>query len=220
MDFDELRPETPKKDDKLFEGNRENWPMNAVLRPADGYAYLQGYRLAGRVLTEWAAENRSVDLLVYPICHSYRHYVELALKHLIPLGCNISATQLSESEARQLTTSHNLLKLWYLFKKVELAVIKETKDEPRPLEDMQGMEAYIKQLDALDTGSYSFRYAVKPTGEASIDIGYINLAQFSTYMERLCDYLEGFATYYGYVIDMQNEMYADCDPGDVYGDLY
>jgi len=76
----------PKKGDVLFASDSSLWQMDARLdyRPCDDYPYRQGYRRAGRILTEWiAANSHDVDFLVYPICHAYRHFVELTLKMLI-----------------------------------------------------------------------------------------------------------------------------------------
>jgi hypothetical protein len=47
-----------------------------------------------------SAENGKVTFLVFPICHSYRHYVELSLKRLIVSGCCIAHREMTDYEAK------------------------------------------------------------------------------------------------------------------------
>jgi hypothetical protein len=81
---------TPRKDDVLFRPDRKDWQTNADLNtdgvPAD-YVYAEGYHRAGQILADYVIEKKwDQDLLVCPIVFLYRHYVELQLKRLIPLG--------------------------------------------------------------------------------------------------------------------------------------
>ncbi len=53
--------------------------------------YRHGYWRAPKLLADHVSSSgRDQDLLVYPIVHSYRHHVELTLKHLIVLGSYLS----------------------------------------------------------------------------------------------------------------------------------
>lgn len=86
---------TPRKEDVLFSSNRTLWQMDAILdyRPGNDYTYRQGYRRAGRILTEHIAAGRGeVDFLVFPICHAYRHFVELSLKRLMLLASQLAGS--------------------------------------------------------------------------------------------------------------------------------
>ena len=202
----------PRKEDILFASNRAAWHMDAMLdyRSGDDYAYRQGYRRAGRILTEYASERREVDFLVYPICHAYRHYVELSLKGLIAHGCRVVGREMSESELKLCTTSHNLRALWDAFKIVEEEVSEGTGSETPPLEQLEGIDAYIDQLHAVDAASFSFRYALTKKGDVALGtIERINLGQFSDHMEGLCNYLEGWGSYYADLIQATHDMYSD-----------
>jgi hypothetical protein len=77
-DDDYVPPVVPHKSDILFGSDRARWQMDAMLdyRPGNDYTYRQGYRRAGRLLTQSVAERGDADFLVFPICHAYRHFVE------------------------------------------------------------------------------------------------------------------------------------------------
>jgi hypothetical protein len=201
---------TPRKGDVLFRSDSTLWRMDAILnyRPGNDYTYRQGYRKAGRLLTEWIAEKgRDQDFLVFPICHAYRHFVELTLKVLIQIGCTLSERELTERESKIQTGSHNLRALWDVFKTITVEIERTTGIEPPPKEDIEGIEAYIDQLHAVDEGSYAFRYPLKKTGEVSLgDMERINLGRFCEYMEKLCNYLDGCEMYYHEMIGQREEM--------------
>jgi hypothetical protein len=54
---------------------------------------------------------------------------------------------------------------------------------------MEGIEVYVKQLHAVDAGSFSFRYPLAKDGK--INLARINVGRFSECMEALCIYLDG-----------------------------
>lgn len=202
----------PRRGDVLFTGVRAAWHLDALLDYGQNndYAYRQGYRRAGRILTEHAAREREVDLLVFPICHAYRHFTELALKRLIFAGCKVVGREMTKAEAKLQGEKHNLAALWAAFKVIEKEVSAQTGIDSPPPEQMDGIEAYIEQLHAVDEGSFSFRYALTKTGEVSLgELKRINLGNFSDLMERLCDYLDGFDMYYGELIQQAHDMYGE-----------
>lgn len=206
----------PQKGDVLFASDSSLWQMEATLdyRPGDDYPYREGYRRAGRILTEWIAAHRNeADFLVYPICHAYRHFVELTLKRLISVGSSLAERELSAKEASLLKGSHNLQELWGAFKTIAGEVESETGIDPPPQEHIEGIEDYINQLHSVDAGSFTFRYPLTKKGDVSVgDLKRINLAHFSEHMESLCDYLEGYDSYYGELVDFRQEMLSEYSP--------
>jgi hypothetical protein len=216
--MDYKKPKTPQKDDVLFAGDPTLWHLDALLTHGSrDYPYREGYRMAGKILTEWAAENGKVDFLVFPICHSYRHYVELSLKRLILMGCCIAHREMTADEAKLQSEKHDLRQLWNAYRAIQVEAINATGERPRPDEEIEGIEAYIDQLHEVDKGSYSFRYATTTRGEATLqDVERINLARFSEHMECLCDYLSGFDMYYKDLFSneagVDDEMYCDYEP--------
>jgi len=207
---------TPRKGDVLFQSDSSLWHMDAILdyRPGNDYTYRQGYRRAGRLLTEWIAEKcRDQDFLVFPICHAYRHFVELTLKSLIQLGCLLTERELTERESKLQAGSHNLRALWDAFKAIAAEVEKTTGVEPPPKTDIEGIEAYIDQLHAVDEGSYAFRYPLKKTGEISLgNMARINLGRFCEHIEKLCNYLNGYEMHYQEMIGHREEMLSAYGP--------
>ena len=188
-------------------------------RPGNDYAYRQGYRLAGRILTERVAKDRfERNFLVFPICHSYRHFVELTLKWLIHGGCLLAERDMNDTEARLRTESHNLRALWDTFKAIAREVEQETGVDAPPQEDLEGIGSYIDQLHEVDRGSFTFRYPRTKTGEVSVGaIKRINLGRFCEHMEGLCDYLDGVDTYYQQLLEIRDDILSDYAPDYDYG---
>jgi hypothetical protein len=206
----------PQKGDVLFGSDSSLWEMEAILnhRPGDDYPYRQGYRRAARILVEWlAANHHDADFLVYPICHAYRHFVELSLKRLISVGIYLAERELSEAESNALNGSHNLQGLWSTFRKVAGDVESKTGIGPPPKEVIDGIEDYINQLHSVDSGSFTFRYSLTKKGDVSVgDLTRINLARFGEHMETLCNDLEGYDLYYGEMVNFRHDMLSEYGP--------
>jgi len=212
---------TPKKEDVLFASDKSIWKMDAILdfRPGNDYTYRQGYRRAGRILTEYVASHGEVDFLVFPICHAYRHHVELSLKRLILLASDLAGRALTPAEEKLQNGSHNLASLWETFKGINAEAEASTGIAPPPPEHMGGIEAYINQLHAVDAGSFSFRYPLAKNGKVNLDgVERINVGRFSECMEALCNYLDGWDSYFADMIQTNNEILGEAY-GDMYGDI-
>jgi hypothetical protein len=203
MDIETLRPIPPRKLDVLTAEDKTRHQMNAIVQPWRGdRPYREGYRRAGKILTTHVAEHGGASYLVYPICHSYRHFIELTLKGLIALGCIVAHRDITATEEKLRSRSHRLWDLWKTFMVIELEISVARDIEPRPLEDMQGIEAYIKQLDAMDPGSDHFRYSLTIKGQSTLQgLDQINVGHFGECMDRLCWYLEGFDTFYTHLLE-------------------
>lgn len=206
--MDDFELGTPRKEDVLFKGDREAWRSDAMLDfPPDGDIYRAGYRRAGRILAEYVDGHGEADFLVFPICHAYRHFVELSLKGLMLSALRLLERDLTEKEHRLQNGSHNLQELWSAFKPMNLEVQASTGIEPPPLEQLEGIEAYIAQLHAVDKGSFSFRYPLTKDGAVNLaGIDRINVRNFSDCMELLCGYLDGWDSYFADMISTANEI--------------
>jgi hypothetical protein len=131
----------------------------------------------------------------------------LTLKALIQIGSSLSERELTERESKIQTGSHNLRALWDAFKSLTAEIERRNGIDPPPKEDIEGIEAYIDQLHAVDEGSYAFRYPLKKTGEVSFgDMKRINLGRFCERMEKLCNYLDGYEICYQEMIKYREEM--------------
>jgi hypothetical protein len=226
MSFDDLNiPEwvqaawsrPPKKGDILFrslaseERNVCNLELNAVLRKADGYAYSEGYRLAARDIADRAIQDpMSADFLVYPVIFLYRHYVELQLKRLIPLGAVLVKQDLSKADFELLQKSHRLDHLWVVFE----GILQNARQEGIPIgpDEIEGVGWYIREMHDIDPKSYGFRYAVTPSGQASVNHERhptLNIGVIAKGMERLAGYLFGLGEAFQEAQQLKGEMEND-----------
>src|SRR5208282_1160994 len=189
----------PKKGDILFrsvtakEGDENDWETNARVSKASEYAYAEGYRLAGRILAAHVIQNKwDADFLVYPIVFLYRHNVELQFKRLIPMGASLTEQALSEADWRMLQESHDLSRLWALFKPILQIAGKGLAGIT--VDEVEGIGSYVRQLHEIDRLSYSFRYVATKVGSPSIDknmLPHINIGVLAEGMEKLTGYLFG-----------------------------
>lgn len=204
---EELEPPPPRKEDVLFGASHEFPMTNACLNfTMSDYGYREGYRRAGKIIAEYVCkECMDQDLLVFPIVHSYRHYVELTLKHLIGLGLYLIDRQVTPEIKGVLLKSHDLKQLWGNLKPVLYAVGKSVRWKPQR-DDVEGLESYINQLHAVDRGSFGFRYSTDTKGAPSLPaMTHLNIYQFASRMERLADYLETIDFGFSMEEDLKNE---------------
>jgi hypothetical protein len=80
--------------------------------------------------------------------------------------------------------------------------------EALPVEDVEGIDDYIRQLCEVDPRSYSLRYANSKNGEPSLPekLTHINLRHFGELMERLANYLYGLEAATSHLEDSKHEM--------------
>ena len=130
------------------------------------YKYINGYYEAGNELVNIAINEKQgsykKDILFYPICYNYRHYIELHLKSLIvdleilydkmnQLGYLKNGT-LSEKKSDKLDSTHNINDLFkFFYERLNLV-----SDEPFP----NDIKKYIKQMHDMDKNGQKFRYPV------------------------------------------------------------
>jgi hypothetical protein len=171
----------------LFGPEGDDGWSNAVLlsdrwcdMPWDLYA--QGYLRAGEAALERALSRRETDTLVYPIVFLYRHYVELKLKETL-----LAAGDLLDHD-ESLVTDHKLLALWRRCRP-KLALI--WSDSPR--DELDDVEEIISELDAVDPGSFTFRYPVNKKGDCSLPpaLTHLGLRRFHVAIRKVVDLLEG-----------------------------
>jgi hypothetical protein len=214
----------PRKGEKLFRGDLRDWKNNACLRQGDGYAYREGYLRGAQLLVRHVAETeRDQDFLVYPIVFLYRHYIELTLKEIIARTPYLIERDLSEAEKKHLT-GHRLDLLWSDFKPLSGDITKAGGWVDLPIEDINGIDDYIRQISEIDPDSQRLRYSHLKKGEPSLpeQLTHINLRHFGELMDRLARYLWGIDLGMSALEDMKHDYesemasYAD----DYYGDYY
>jgi hypothetical protein len=173
--------------------------------------YLWGYRRGARQLVEHVGEQATEqDLLVYPVVYLYRHHVELALKRLLILAADLAQEELDQKCLNDLG-GHHIDQLWSDCKKILNAPkIQNSCGFTLPIEDIEGIDSYIKQLSAVDPDAQAFRYARDKKGRPSLPDGltHINIAVFGDHMERLCSHLDGIDSYLDHMREIRDEMEA------------
>lgn len=205
-----------KKEDILFRSvssaeSEDDCETNAWVRGGNAYAYAEGYRRAGQILADHVIQNRwDTDFLVYPIMFLYRHNVELQVKRLIPLGASVMDQPINPADEKALTESHDLNRLWSIFKPILSKAAKGGLF--LPVNDIDAIGSYIRQLHEIDQGSFAFRYVVTKTGAPSIDkekLPHINVSVLAECMEKLTGYLFGLGEAFREAWDIKCEMEAE-----------
>lgn len=123
------------------------------------YSFGTSYRLAADALAA-AIEQRpgTANVLTLPLIYLYRHYIELRLKSLL-----LDAGELLD-DPQQVPPAHYLVTLWH---RVRSLLLKVDRSSEGPW--LERADAVIHQFDALDDGSFSFRYPVDKDNNASFD---------------------------------------------------
>lgn len=202
----------PRARDVLFGASSEDWPLNACIQHWGevNYAYKAGFRRAALQLTERMCEQPvDQDSIVYPIVYLYRHHVELMLKDIFRLTADLLEISVSGSQVKHLGR-HDLAQLWSMVRPMLDPVCKLVGSDLLPSADLDGIDAYMRQLNAHDPRGESFRYARSrdATRTLGADLVHINIRSFAIQMEKLADYLDGLENWLAMLIDGRNETYS------------
>lgn len=151
--------------------------------------YARGYHHAAEILIHHIATNSSasLDILIYPLIFLYRQYIELRLKEIYLINCNILKNPPGE-------LTHNIDDFW---KKVRAQLEEIEPDGPK--EPLDEVESIIYNFSDIDKGSATFRYPFKkdkqkkwkPSLESNII--HINVRHFMEKMEIVISLLEGIS---------------------------
>jgi len=100
-------------------------------------------------------------------------------------------------------TQHDLSKLWALARPLLNAVSKIADNSVFPLDDLEGIDSYIRQMHEHDPNGQHFRYPTTKKGTPSLRSGLtsINIRDLSSALENLADYLEGTDNWLGDLIE-------------------
>ncbi|ARJ44420.1 hypothetical protein B1H58_20605 (plasmid) [Pantoea alhagi] len=186
--------------------NDTDWHNNACLNymPDHSTAYTEGYRRAADILIHHINETgRNQDFLVYPIVFLYRHHIELLIKQTIKSALLLTA---EPSKYTYKKDSHDLNALWLFARKRIMEV-----DERYKPSDFKKIDDVVSELHKVDGSATDFRYARHKDGTRSLEtLSYINTRRFGERMQAASDVLDGIDEGLCYLIDLDNEMYAQC----------
>lgn len=192
--------------------NRKGWLL-----------YVKGYKEAGDLLIK-QCQSVNKNILVYPICFMYRHYIEIQLKELITKYEEFIMGDVGSLEGIPKKISHHELdKLWRDCKELlDKAIVvygcnhqhsenrlnyskKKLKQLKKELKydksDLDFLEDKIKQFSKIDKGSYGFRYPIDKKGDPSLPrLDSIDLKKLSEEMSRIGSLLNSYsACIYGWL---------------------
>lgn len=162
-----------------------NWSGNPV---EDLIAYAHSYRSAAMNLVAFREGRKygAIDEGALPILFLYRHSMELYLKAIVYKAAILSINQGEIGAALdRLWSLHELSKLAELAKP---AISSAERWLTSNGELNSKIFEFAEQVDAVDSGSYSFRYPVTRRGKATLPRAFMtNIFVFSEYIERVLD---------------------------------
>jgi hypothetical protein len=127
-----------------------------------------------------------------PIVFVYRHALELYLKAIAFLGTKIARLNGEEtSNSEQLLRKHRLLPFLSMIRRTFDRVGWTWESEIEELRTFDDFGQLLQELESVDPGSYTFRYPVDKTGQASVPHHFIfHIPTFCQRMDALLDMLE------------------------------
>lgn len=165
--------------------NWNNGPIREFCR------YAEAFHNAAKVLVNSLDLdlNPNSDWNACPVVFLYRHSAELYLKGIV-LGDGANFLQAKPDPALVLRT-HSLKRLFPFLQDIFNAVSWEGEFDGEGISDMSDLEALIRELDDIDSGSYTFRYPVNTHGDASVkDHFNFSVREFANRMDAVLEFLD------------------------------
>lgn len=156
--------------------------------------YARAFHQAGQVLAEKMFDKAGYNgLEACPIVFLYRHALELYLKAIALVGIKIM--QLKNEEAlpnsERLLRTHRLLPLLPLVRRTFDLVGWVWELEIDELRTFEEVERLLQEVEAVDPGSFTFRYPVDTAGQPSVPHHFmLHVPTFCQRMDALLDALE------------------------------
>lgn len=179
-------PQMPTATDKLFNDFNEDYRHNAIIRTGQSHFFLfsDAYRIAAENLfKQLDGSAYMANSLVYPLVFLNRHFLELRLKEVI------SALNFAKDHDYKFPNGHGLRSLWDTYKKLlgELDLLKGLEKDV-----VNNVQRLIYEFDAIDAGSFAFRYPVDRSEERnpSLTMTNLDIQNFQTTMSKLYDFFD------------------------------
>lgn len=151
--------------------------------------YAEGFASATNALIDSAIAdqgiNLSVDILVYPVCFTMRHAVELFLKKVTEDLAEIGTLRGTAQPIFNQVASHDLRKIWTHVKTYGLAT------DERLVDQVKKLDEYITDIADLDATGQVFRYPYDRANKKHLtSIGIINFVVLKHRFNRIQSLLE------------------------------
>lgn len=158
------------------------------------------YRSAAMLIAATAERKVNEEVEGIAGVFLFRHYLELALKHIIVAGRWVKGEgeNAAREEVTQVKRIHNLGELWGLVLQDARAKIR---DEVWQGYDTQFVERCILEFERIDPRGFAFRYAGH--GVEKLNVNFVWLGEI---MDHVYQVLEGIRTYLEEMYH-QNEEY-------------
>lgn len=173
------------------------------------YAYINGYYEAAKILVDTALNGNSKDILFYPICFNYRHYLELHLKSLVELTEELylkmellgyAKNNLDKTAENGLDKVHSIEVLFkYFEKRLKLVAINGEVFDPN-------IRKYIMQFHNIDSDGQKFRYHITKQQSSFPNPQEYDLKNISTLMEEIKRLLYGVDGWLEHYSEMSNSI--------------
>lgn len=186
----------------LFRGDQENASFNACVGnngAPDIYYYADGYAESVDLLIEGLTEGRgTLDTLIYPICFSLRHAVELTIKgqiqDLIGLAKLRKYRDTANINVEKALNKHDIKDLWAFFSKHAIA------NDRRYKELISASDTLIGCIAETDPTGQTFRYSYSNDAQKHLtDVSLINVLVLREQFKLLYDSLEKIRTLTGWL---------------------
>lgn len=201
---------------KLFQSAPAQESINNVVvgeHYSPRYAYIDGYYDAAKILVDSALKKRrrEQEILFFPICFNYRHYLELHLKSLVEstdelylkmesLGY-IKDVLLDKNSEKSLDRVHSICTLLQYFEK-RFKLVAQNGEVFDP-----NIREYILQFHTIDSDGQKFRYHITKKRQPSFPIiEKFDLKNIEELMEKIKDLLCGVDGWVDHYIAMSDEM--------------
>lgn len=162
----------------LFRGDFQLASFNACVGDNGGpdiYYYADGYAESVDLLIDSVISRQgTLDTLIYPICFSLRHFVELTVKAQIQdlsLLAKVRKQPLAtDNEIERVLNQHDILNLWNFYSMHAIA------SDRRYLEPMAAAETLIRCIGETDPTGQTFRYSYGTDEQKHLtDVSVINV---------------------------------------------
>jgi hypothetical protein len=184
--------------DRLFVSHDDDTMATACLNFGFiEHGYVNGFRMAADLAVDYvAAEHEHQDYLVFPAVFGYRQYLELRTKGLLK-----DASSLLDLPApgQKLMSGHRLSPIWSRLEPLLVEIFGADSDQP------ERIRKCVAEFDALDPGSYAFRYATTNRGDLSLptDLKWISLTNLRNVIAKIAATLDGLDVGLGVYLDQK-----------------
>lgn len=185
----------------LFQSG-EYWPLNACVGQNGGPYYYDDYSIgyfeAGKRLCESLVENHSrVDVVIYPLVYTFRHAIELGLKHL----CIVLPKLINENISIKYT--HSLFDNWNMVKPYLVKLPDGYNDQ----EPIQYFEKVLNDLIQFDPKGETFRFPKARDGQLFLqEASHINVVVFGDIMLEIYKIFDYWFTAVEVIYDYKTEI--------------